>query len=49
MVLYSECRLVVYFIELTIPLEDAIEEGFERNKLKYGRLASTHKTSGDRC
>ena len=34
MVLYSECECVVYFIELTIPFEDAIEEAFERKKIK---------------
>ena len=30
MVLYSECKRIVYIIELTIPFEDAIEEAFER-------------------
>ena len=29
MVLYSECERIVYFIELTIPFEDVIEEAFE--------------------
>ena len=37
MVLYSECECVVYFIELTIPFEDAIEEAFERKKPKDAR------------
>ena len=57
-VLYSECEHIVYFIELTILFECAIEEAFERKKIKYvelnsgsegTRLASTYKTSGDRC
>ena len=38
MVLYSECERIVYFIELTIPFEDAIEEAFDRKKLKYVEL-----------
>ena len=55
--LYSECQGIVYFIESTIPFEDAIEEAFERKKLKYcgtgsgskgTRLESTHKTR-DKC
>ena len=37
--LYSECERIVYFFELTIPFEDAIEEAFERKKLKYAVLA----------
>ena len=37
-VLYSECERIVYFFELTIPFEDAIEEAFERKKLKYAEL-----------
>ena len=36
-------------IQLTIPFEDAIDKAFERKKLKATRLASIHKTSGDRC
>ena len=31
MVLYSECECVVYFIEVTIPYEDAIETGVCEN------------------
>ena len=34
MMLYSECVHIVYFIELMIPFEDAIEEAFGRKKLK---------------
>ena len=30
MVLNSECECIVYFIELTIPFEDAFEEAIER-------------------
>ena len=32
MMLFSECDRIVYFIKLTIPFEDAIEEAFERKK-----------------
>ena len=28
MVLYSECERIIYYIELRIPFEDAIEEAF---------------------
>ena len=59
MVLYSESEHIVYCIVLTIPFEDAVEEAFERKKeakvcgtgsgSEGIRLASTHKTSGDRC
>ena len=38
MVLYSECERIVYFTELTISLEDAIYEAFERKKLRYAKL-----------
>ena len=34
-VLYTECECIVYFIKLPIPFEDAIEEAFERKRLKY--------------
>ena len=30
MVLYSVCEGIVYFIELTVTLEDAIKDAFER-------------------
>ena len=29
MVSYPECECIVYFIKLSIPFEDAIEEAFE--------------------
>ena len=38
MVLYSECEHIIYFIELMIPLEDVIEEAFERHTHKYAEL-----------
>ena len=38
MALYSEGEGVVYFIELTIPFEDMIEEAFDRKRLKYMEL-----------
>ena len=37
-VLYSECERIVYLIELTIHFEDAIEEAFERKKLRNAEL-----------
>ena len=46
MVLYSECERIVYFIELTIPFEDAIEEAFERKKLKYVELVAQERQRG---
>ena len=30
MVLFSECEHIVYFTELTIPFEDAVEKAFDR-------------------
>ncbi|KPP56772.1 hypothetical protein Z043_125576, partial [Scleropages formosus] len=39
-VLYSEGARVVYFTELTIPFEDALEDAFERKNLKYTEVAS---------
>ena len=35
-VLYSECEHIVYFTELTIHFEDAIEKAFERKKVVCG-------------
>ena len=46
MVLYSECECIVYFIELMIPFEDAIEEAFERKKLKYAELVAEAREQG---
>ena len=34
------CERIVYFIELTIPFEDAVKEAFEKNKLKYVKLVA---------
>ena len=34
----SESEHIVYFVELTIPFEDAIEEAFEKKKVKYAEL-----------
>ena len=56
MVLYSVSERIVYFIELIIPFEDAIERAFQRKKqyvelemeAEGTRLVSTHKTSADR-
>ena len=46
MVLYSECEHIVYFIALTIPFEDAIEEPFERKKLKNAELVAEAREGG---
>ena len=43
---WSECEHIVYFTELTIPVEDAIEEAFERKKLKYVELVVVVKEWG---
>ena len=40
MVLNSECECIVYFMKLTIPFEDVIEEAFERKKLKYAEVVA---------
>ena len=40
MMLYFKCECIVYFIELTIPFEDATEETFERKNLKYVQLVA---------
>ena len=40
MVLYSECKRIVYFIELTLPFEDAIEELVAEVR-EHGRQAHT--------
>ena len=46
MVLCSECERIVYFNELTIPFEDAIEEPFERKKFKYAELVTEAREQG---
>ncbi|KAJ8334237.1 hypothetical protein SKAU_G00398760 [Synaphobranchus kaupii] len=33
LVLWSNSQHMVYFVELTVPWEDAVQEAFERNKL----------------
>ena len=40
MLLYSDCKCIVYFIELAIPFEDVIEKALERKKLKYAELGA---------
>ena len=46
MVLYSECELIVYFTELMIPFEDAIEKAFERTKRKHAELVAEARKRG---
>ena len=48
MVLYSKCKYLynVYFIELRIPFEDAIEEAFKRKKLKYAEVVAKPRQQG---
>ena len=40
MVLYSEYEHIVHYNDLTISFEHAIEEAFERKKLKYVELVA---------
>ena len=41
-----QCEGIVYFIELTIPFEEAIEKAFERKKLKYAELVAEGREQG---
>ena len=41
----NTCKLV-YIIELTVPWEDAIEEAYERKKLRYSNLAADAEDRG---
>ncbi|MGH0130475.1 UNVERIFIED_CONTAM: hypothetical protein FKN15_042544 [Acipenser sinensis] len=39
-VLWSGSARLVHLIELTVPWEDAVDEAYERNKLRYARLVA---------
>ena len=40
LVLWSASLKLVYIIELTVPCESAVEEAYERKKLRYAELAA---------
>lgn len=46
LVLWSPSLHIVYIIELTVPWEDAVEEAFERKRLKYTELAADAEQRG---
>lgn len=46
LVLWSTSQQRVYFIELTVPWEDSVEEAYERKKLKYADLAAEAEQRG---
>ena len=46
MVLWSNSCQLAYIIELTVPWEDALEEAFERKKLRYSNLAAEAEDNG---
>ena len=46
LVLWSASKRVVYFIELTVPWEDSVEEDYERKKLRYADLAAETEQRG---
>lgn len=45
-ILWSNSCQPVYIIELTVPWEDALEEAFERKKLRYSNLAAEAEDKG---
>ena len=44
--LWSNTQKLVYIIELTVPWEDAVEEAYERKKLRYTNLAAEAEDNG---
>ena len=46
LVLWSTSLKLVYIIELTVPWESAVEEAFERKKLRYAELAAEVQQQG---
>ncbi len=46
LVLWSNSCQLAYIIELTVPWEDAVEEAFERKKLRYSNLADEAENRG---
>lgn len=49
LVLWSNSQRMVYFVELTVPWEDAVQEAFERKKLRYTELAAEAEQRGWRA
>ncbi len=49
MVLWSDSSRAVYFIELTVPWEDATDEAYERKKLRYSDLKAEAEQRGWRA
>ena len=49
LVLWSNSQRKVYFVELTVPWEDAVQEAFERKKLRYSDLAAEAEQRGWRA
>ena len=49
LVLWSNTQCRVYFVELTVPWEDAVEEAFEQKKLRYSDLAAEAEQRGWRA
>uniref|UniRef100_A0A3B1K6T8 Reverse transcriptase domain-containing protein n=1 Tax=Astyanax mexicanus TaxID=7994 RepID=A0A3B1K6T8_ASTMX len=45
-VLYSESKRIVYFIELTVPFEDEVDGAYERKRLKYTDLVAEVRERG---
>ncbi|MDG2555412.1 hypothetical protein P7M41_25800, partial [Vibrio parahaemolyticus] len=46
LVLWSVSQRIVYFIELTVPWEDSVEEAYERKKLRYADLGAEAEQRG---
>ena len=46
LVLWSASLKLVYIIKLTVPLEGAVEEVYERKKLRYAELAADAQQQG---
>lgn len=45
-VLWSVSQRRLYFVELTVPWEDSVEEAYERKKLRYADLAAEAEQRG---
>ena len=46
LVLWSAALKLVYIVELTVPWEGAVEEAYERKKLRYAELAADAHQNG---
>ena len=49
LLLWSEVEKIVYFIELTVPWEDRVEEAYERKKARYAEMAAEAEQRGWRA